>query len=87
MTLPVPESARSMYERLRSLHHPNYPPTHPFAGTNRDRASRGDPGHCEPCAALGHVVAHPDHGCGDVGCDAAHGPGHPADDHPPHQEG
>ena len=48
-------------------------PTHPFAGVNADRQSVGDPGHCERCAQVGHVRAHPSLGCGDVGCEKAHG--------------
>jgi hypothetical protein len=43
-----------------------------FAGTNSERQSVGDPGHCERCAQAGHVQAHPDLGCGDVGCEQAH---------------
>lgn len=49
-----------------------YPPTHQFCGTNSDRQSVGDPGHCERCAEVGHVAAHPDLGCADVGCSRAH---------------
>lgn len=49
-----------------------HPPTHPHAGSDAKRASVGLPGHCEPCAVVGHVVAHPDHGCGDVGCNVEH---------------
>lgn len=48
--------------------------THPYAGTNSERARVGDPGHCERCAEVGHVTAHPDLGCGDVGCTQGHGP-------------
>ena len=47
---------------------------HRFAGSDSERQSVGDPGHCEACVALGHVLAHPDLGCGDVGCSADHGP-------------
>lgn len=49
-------------------------PTHPFAGTSSERQSVGLPGHCERCAQAGHVKAHPSLGCGDVGCEKAHGP-------------
>jgi hypothetical protein len=49
-----------------------YPPTHPFAGSDPARAGVGLPGHCEPCAVVGHVAAHPDYGCGDVHCRADH---------------
>lgn len=48
------------------------PPTHPYAGSNSERQSVGLPGHCERCAQVGHVKAHPDLGCGDVGCTAFH---------------
>lgn len=51
-----------------------YPPTARFPGTNPDRQSVGKPGHCENCAEHGHVKAHPNLGCGDVGCYSAHGP-------------
>jgi hypothetical protein len=49
------------------------PPTHPLAGSDAARQSVGLPGHCEDCAALGHVIAHPELGCADVGCDIDHG--------------
>lgn len=49
------------------------PPTALYCGSNSDRQSVGLPGHCEPCARIGHVAAHPDLGCGDVGCAANHG--------------
>lgn len=48
------------------------PPTARFAGSNSERQSVGDPGHCERCAEVGHVKAHPELGCGDVGCYANH---------------
>ncbi|MFE7780282.1 hypothetical protein [Streptomyces nigrescens] len=47
-------------------------PTHPFAGTSKERAEVGLPGHCELCAEVGHVKAHRNLGCGDVGCSSAH---------------
>ena len=53
--------------------------THSFAGTNSERQSVGLPGHCERCAEVGHVRAHPRLGCGDVGCTRAHGAGEEAD--------
>lgn len=46
---------------------------HELCGANADRQSVGDPGHCEDCCSVGHVVAHPDLGCGDVGCYRTHG--------------
>ena len=45
---------------------------HKFAGSDSERQSVGDPGHCEDCCSVGHVKAHPDLGCGDVGCDLSH---------------
>jgi hypothetical protein len=58
-------------------HLPPYP-THPYAGSNPDRASTGLPGHCERCAEVGHVRAHPEYGCGDVGCTLTHEESAPA---------
>lgn len=55
-------------------------PTHRYAGSNKARQEVGDPGHCERCAEHGHVRAHPNYGCGDVGCTSAHAPGDPADE-------
>ena len=43
-----------------------------YTGSNPERQSVGLPGHCEDCAEHGHVAAHPDLGCSDVGCDSAH---------------
>jgi hypothetical protein len=54
-------------------------PTHPLAGESGERQSVGLPGHCERCAEVGHVRAHPSLGCGDVGCEQAHSPGDPRD--------
>ena len=47
-------------------------PTANYAGSNSERQSVGLPGHCVRCAEHGHVQAHPDLGCGDVGCTSAH---------------
>lgn len=47
-------------------------PTAAYAGSNSERQSVGLPGHCVDCAEHGHVKAHPDLGCGDVGCNAFH---------------
>lgn len=47
-------------------------PSPVHTGSDPERGSVGLPGHCEDCAAVGHVAAHPDLGCGDVGCTAAH---------------
>lgn len=48
--------------------------THRYCGSNTKRQSIGLPGHCERCAKVGHVKAHPRLGCADVGCTQAHGP-------------
>lgn len=47
-------------------------PTANYAGSNSERQSVGLPGHCVKCAQHGHILAHPDLGCGDVGCNRAH---------------
>jgi hypothetical protein len=47
-------------------------PTHLFPGSSKERQQVGHPGHCDDCALVGHVKAHPDLGCADVGCTAAH---------------
>lgn len=47
-----------------------------YIGSNSARQSVGDPGHCEACVSVGHVAAHPDLGCGDVGCYRHHGEDH-----------
>lgn len=49
------------------------PATASYAGNNSERQSVGLPGHCDRCAQLGHVAAHSDLGCSDVGCTLAHG--------------
>jgi hypothetical protein len=43
-----------------------------FIGSDKDRQGVGDPGHCEACVSVGHVAAHPELGCGDVGCNDHH---------------
>jgi hypothetical protein len=45
---------------------------HPYAGSNPARQGAGSPGHCGMCADEGHVKAHPDAGCSDVGCHVDH---------------
>lgn len=45
---------------------------HRYCGSNSERQSVGDPGHCEDCCSVGHIVAHPEYGCGDVGCYSDH---------------
>lgn len=47
-------------------------PTVAGAGKNTERAMVGLPGHCEKCAQYGHIAAHPEYGCGDVGCSGNH---------------
>jgi hypothetical protein len=46
--------------------------THTYAGSDSERAAVGSPGHCSESSDVGHVVAHPELGCGDVGCDKVH---------------
>lgn len=41
-------------------------------GSDQQRQSSGLPGHCEDCADRGHVAAHPELGCSDVGCTSGH---------------
>ena len=53
---------------------PYIPPTYVFAGSDSARQAVGLPGHCETCAAISHIAAHPDLGCADVGCDRNHEP-------------
>lgn len=43
-----------------------------YCGNNPDRQSRGEPGHCEDCCSVGHIVAHPDLSCADVRCYSDH---------------
>lgn len=43
-----------------------------YPGRNSDRQSVGLPGHCEQCAEHGHIVAHPEYGCSEVGCYSSH---------------
>lgn len=45
---------------------------HRYCGSNPERQSVGDPGHCEACCSVGHIVAHPAFGCADVGCTLNH---------------
>jgi hypothetical protein len=54
-------------------------PTHNRSGSSKERQEIGLPGHCERCAEVGHVRAHKNLGCGDVGCSSPHGPGEPDD--------
>lgn len=48
---------------------------HKLCGSDADRQSVGEAGHCEDCCAVGHLHAHPDLGCGDVGCYRSHDDG------------
>lgn len=52
--------------------HEMHPTVPLYVGSNSDRQSVGLPGHCEQCANVGHVEAHPELGCSDVGCHASH---------------
>ncbi|MFK0244534.1 hypothetical protein ACIQUM_07535 [Amycolatopsis azurea] len=45
---------------------------HRYCGSDPERESTGEPGHCEGCCSVGHLVAHPDAGCADVGCYVEH---------------
>lgn len=56
----------------KRTHNRFFPPTHEHAGADSDRAYVGLPGHCYYCAIVGHVVAHPEYGCGDVRCNVDH---------------
>ncbi len=56
----------------KKAHNGHYPPAPFDAGQNSDRQSVGQPGHCSVCAVLGHVVAHPERGCGNVQCNSDH---------------
>lgn len=77
MSTPSPATRLSPQSTPGGFPYRQFP--HPFPGGNPDRQAVGDPGHCEDCVSVGHVIAHPDRGCGDVGCTRAHGP----DDEPP----
>lgn len=72
-----PNLAESVEAIRRAEGKPIYRQTRPgpepmFTGSNPDRQSVGLPGHCEDCAQMGHVKAHPELGCTDVGCYAHH---------------
>lgn len=54
-------------------------PIHKYCGSSKDRQEIGLPGHCDACCTVGHVVAHPDYGCGDVGCEQYHPISEPAE--------
>ena len=69
---PVAREVEANVAEYRRTHNDCYPPTHPRAGADSERAYIGLPGHCDYCAIAGHVVAHPDYGCGDVRCHASH---------------
>ena len=66
--LPIPAAVRDQVAEMLAAARPKFPPTNNYSGNNSERAGRGDPGHCEACAVVGHVVAHPDFGCADVQC-------------------
>lgn len=58
-----------------------------YTGSSSERQSVGLPGHCDRCAALGHVKAHPNLGCTDVGCYSAHDEPAPQDPSGPNAPG
>jgi hypothetical protein len=74
--LEVPTEVRKQVEavwvKARATGNRMPPPTHQLCGEGFDRASVGLPGHCFYCAVVGHVVAHPEYGCGDVHCRVVH---------------
>lgn len=47
-------------------------PYHRYPGSSKARQEVGNPGYDELSLAVGHVLAHPELGCADCGCDAAH---------------
>lgn len=49
-----------------------WPEPDTYEGSSKARQEVGDPGHCEKCVSIGHVLAHPNLGCGDVGCNRHH---------------
>lgn len=69
--LHVPDDVLHRFEAL-SHDEKYYCQGHNYGGHNSERQSVGDPGHCDICAVFGHVVAHPDYGCGDVQCTVDH---------------
>jgi hypothetical protein len=68
----VVAEARHLVDVYQARHDGFFPPTHRLAGDNSERASVGLPGHCWVCAVVGHPVAHPEYGCGDVRCNVDH---------------
>jgi len=68
----VARDTKAYVEQYQATHNRFLPPTHAHAGADSERASTGLPGHCDVCAIVGHVVAHPDYGCGDVRCNVDH---------------
>lgn len=70
--LPPAASGAFPYRQVPASHGPAQ-----FIGSNSQRAGVGDPGHCEACVSVGHKAAHPELGCGDVGCYASHEPAGP----------
>jgi hypothetical protein len=65
-------STKEYVDEYLATHDRFFPPTHRFCGNDSERASVGLPGHCWVCAIVGHVVAHPELGCGDVHCNLTH---------------
>jgi len=70
--LPISQSVMVEVKARLETARMGFPPTHQLCGNKSERAGRGDPGHCEACAVVGHVRAHPEYGCGDVHCNFNH---------------
>lgn len=69
-----PSTARLYLSALVANQWPATPAAAPtFTGSaSGERAESGYSSHCDRCERFGHVLAHPDLGCGDVGCTRAH---------------
>lgn len=68
----VADARRQLTEHRNQYGRGTWPTPHRHCGTSQDRQWIGRPGHCSVCAVVGHVVAHPEYGCSDVGCDDPH---------------
>ena len=69
--LPVPAAVLREFESLTDAEK-FHSGGHRLGGSDSERQSVGIPGHCDVCAVLGHVAAHPNYGCADVGCAITH---------------
>lgn len=70
-TLYTSGGGRVMYQGV-GWEIPADPQIDDHPGSNPSRQEQGLPGHCEDCAEQGHVEAHPELGCSDVGCTTDH---------------